>query len=201
MKRIYVSWALLFVLILLLACAAPKPPVGTKECLSGCEAPKWVDNPSKVDTRKEKAFVGVSKNWAMEQSAKSDARLDAYKQAVDATGLYGKRKLTEVKSIIGAATDIFTAGGVSDETTKLKSVGVARGEVKEYHVQHWRRYEEGGVEEYYVIYALFMMPRDAANKFMEDVLRRQRELEQAEEVQANIDRALEKIKELEAEDW
>jgi type IV pilus biogenesis protein CpaD/CtpE len=200
MKKYLVQGMMILLALCLVAGCAAQRKYYTK-CLKGEETPNWVHEIGKQNTKKLKAFCGVSKQYSMEQQARSDARLDAYKQAIDDMGVYGKRKLHEVVSSAGVSTDIIDPAVVSDEMTKLKAIGVAIGRVKEYHVQFWEKVDEGGVRNYYVVYCLYLVPRDAVKKYMESVLKRQAALAKEERDRENINRALEKLKEFEAEDW
>ena len=174
---------------------------GEKKQITGQDKPDWIDNPRKEDTKTTKAFVGVSRQYAMEQQARNDARLNAYVQAIDNMGVYGKRKINQVLSEMGVSTDIVNPGIVQDEMTKLKSEGVAMGDITEWHIEKWQKYEGGRWRDYFAVYCLFSMPREAAQNFMEDVLKRQARAAEAQEEKENLNRALEKMKELEASDW
>ena len=183
-------------------CAGTKPPAeGEKQQLTGFDRPKWIDNPSKEDTKEAKAFVGVSRQYAMEQQARNDARINAYIQAIDNMGVYGKRKIDQVISEVGLSADIINPGVVQDEMTRLKAEGVAVGDVKEWHVEKWQMYMGGEWKTYYAVFCQFLMPREAVKKFMEDVLKKQAQAAEAERDRQNLNRALEKMKELEASDW
>ncbi len=187
---------------LVAGCGGTKPPMeGTKELIAGGDPPKWASNPHKESDKKFKAFVGVSRQYTMESMARNDARLDAFKQAIDDMGVYGERKIYQVVSEMGMSSDIVNPGVVQDELTRLRTRGVATGEIKETHVQHWRKFEGGKWRDYYIVRCLFLVPRDAAKQFMQDVLKAQADAAQAEKDRANLLRAMEKMKQLQAEDW
>ena len=189
-------------LSMFIGCASTKPPMeGQKKQITGMDRPKWIDNPKTEDTKKAKAFTGVSRQYAMEQQARNDSRVNAYVQAIDNMGVYGKRKINQVISEVGVSTDIVNSGIVQDEMTKLKSEGVAVGEVNEWHVEKWQMYEGSRWKDYYIVYSLFMMPREAVKDFMENVLKQQAQAAEAQKEKENLNRALDKMKELEASDW
>jgi hypothetical protein len=201
-KTIAVILTTVFVAGLIAGCASTKPPMeGAKVQLSGGERPSWVDNPNKESDKQNKAFTGVSRQYAMEQQARNDARLNAYIQAIDNMGVYGKRKINQVASEVGVSTDIVNPGIVQDEMTKLKSEGAAMGDVKEWHVEKWQMYEGGRWRDYYIVDCLFIMPREAVKEFMENVLKQQAAAAQVQKEKENINRALDKMKEMEASDW
>lgn len=191
-----------FSFMIITGCGGSKPPMeGTKQLLSGEKIPSWVNNPQKESDKKRKAFVGISRQFAMEQQARNDARLDAYKQAIDDMGAYGERKIYQVVSEMGMSNDIVNPGIVQDEMTRLRSRGIAMGEITEVHVQHWTKYDAGRWRDYYVVRCLFLMPREAVKQFMEDVLKKQADIAEAEKERANLMRAIDKMKEFQAEDW
>lgn len=191
-----------FITGIIAGCAGTKPPMeGQKQQQTGMEKPKWIDNPRKEDTKETKAFVGVSRQYAMEQQARNDARFNAYIQAIDNMGVYGKRKINQVVSEVGMSTDIVNPGIVQDEMTKMKSEGVAVGDVKEWHVEKWQMYEGGRWRDYYIVYSLFLMPREAVKDFMANILKQQSDAAKAQKEKENLNRALEKMRELEASDW
>lgn len=174
---------------------------GSRRQISGGDRPSWVDNPQKESTKEMKAFAGLSRQFAMESDARTDARMNAYIQAIDAAGLQGKRMFDQVASLIGASSDILTPGVVQDEMTRLKGQGVAMGDVKQWHVEQWELLENGALRRYFVVQALFMMPKDAPKQFMENLLKAKAAAEADEQVRQNINRALEKMQEMQSEDW
>ncbi len=201
-KRIVYLLLTVFTVSLIIGCASTKPPMeGTKKLISGGDRPVWVDNPQKESNKENKAFSGISRQYAMEQQARNDARLNAYVQAIDNMGVYGKRKINQVISEVGVSTDIVNSGIVQDEMSKLKSEGVAMGDVNEWHVEKWQMFEGGRWRDYYIVYSLFMMPREAVKDFMESVLKRQAQAAEIQKEKENLNRALDKMKELEASDW
>jgi hypothetical protein len=132
----------------------------------------------------------------MESDARTDARMNAYIQAIDAAGMQGKRMFDQVASQVGASSDILTPGIVQDEMTRLKSQGVALGDVKQWHVEQWELLEQGSVRRYFVVHCLFQMPRDAPKQFMENLLQAKAAAEADAQVRENINRALEKMDQL-----
>jgi hypothetical protein len=190
----------LAVLVVAVGCGKPPEP-GTEKCLKNCDRPGWVNEPDKESTKELKAFAGISHRFSTESDARRDARLEAYKEAVQSMGVYGKMKINQVISSIGGSVDILTPGVVTDEMTKLEAKGPAVGEVKEYNTEYWQKTSEIGPEYFYVTNALFLMPRDAVKEFMKGVLAAEKAQQRDEAVKRNIDRALEKMEELEAIDW
>jgi hypothetical protein len=196
MRAWYRVVTLLLVMGLLGGCAGKMARDGSRRQISGGDRPAWVDNPDKESSKSVKAFAGMSRQYAMESDARTDARMNAYIQAIDAAGMQGKRMFDQVASQVGASSDILTPGIVQDEMTRLKSQGVALGDVKQWHVEQWELLEQGSVRRYFVVHCLFQMPRDAPKQFMENLLQAKAAAEADAQVRENINRALEKMDQL-----
>jgi hypothetical protein len=194
-------WMWLLAALILVGCAGKKLADGQSRLLEAPERPVWVDEPERESNRDYKAYAGVSRQYSMEQQARNDARLNAYIQAIDDMGVYGKRKIQQVASEVGVSTDIVNPGIVQDVMTKMKSEGVALGEVTEWHVLHYEMKDGNRMRPYVVATCLFKMPRTAAQDFMEQVLRQQELAAENEQLRENINRALERMKEMDATDW
>lgn len=196
MKAQFRMVIVMLVVGLLGGCAGNLALDGSRRQISGGERPSWVDNPEKESNKTIKAFAGMSRQYAMESDARTDARMNAYSQAIDAAGMQGKRMFDQVASQVGASSDILTPGIVQDEMTRLKSQGVALGDVKQWHVEQWELMEHGSVRRYFVVHCLFLMPRDAPKQFMENLLQAKAAAETDAQVRENINRALEKMDQL-----
>ncbi len=194
-----VGWML--VLLVLAGCGHKQMLDGGRKLVEGTDPPSWVIQPSKESDEDFKAYSGQSRQYAMEQQARNDARLNAYIQAVDDMGVYGKRKIQQVASEVGVSDDIVNPGIVQDEMTKMKSEGVALGEIEEWHIERWEMMDAGRIKTFYIARCLFKMPRGAAKEFLERVLQQQAAAAESAQQRENINRALEKMKELDASDW
>jgi hypothetical protein len=206
MKNVLRTASIALLCVLLASCGSKQAQMmdGQSRQISGGEQPGWVDDPQSALGKKDtehKAYSGMSRQYAMEQQARTDARMDAYKQAIDDMGMYGKRKILQVLSEVGVTTDIVNQGVVQDEMTKMKSEGGVLGEVSKWHIERWEMLKSGQMKTYYVARCLFKMPRAAAKEFMENVLKRHADAAEAEKERANIHRALEKMKDMDAQDW
>jgi len=202
MRRWKGSLALLLAALVLVGCSGGRKLMeGNRRLVEGGERPAWVDNPQKESTKEVKAFAGLSRQFAMESDARTDARMNAYIQAIDAVGLQGRRMFDQVASLVGASSDILNPGVVQDEMTRLKGQGVAMGEVQEWHVEQWEMLENGALRRYFVVQCLFLMPKDAPKQFMENLLKAQAAAAADADVRQNINRALEKMQEMQDWDW
>ncbi len=172
---------------------------GQRRQVDGGERPAWVDNPDKEISKDVKCFPGLSRQFAMEADARNDARQNAYIQAVESMGIQGKRMFDQVASLVGASDDILTPGVVQDEMTRLKAEGVALGEIKQWHIERWEMVDSGALRQYFVAHCLYQVPRDAAKQFMENLLQTRAAAAEDDKVRENINRALEKMHELQTE--
>ena len=160
------------------------------------KTPGWVDNPEKASTDDERAFVGVSRQRSMEQDAKTDARRDAFKQAVEALGVFVKTRLNEVATQADMSDDIISAGLVSDELTRIETTGITVGQVDEYAVQKFARNVDGETRYYYTVYCRYMVPRDFSQQVMQDILQKQRQQTEDDHERQLLDRAMQKLNEM-----
>ncbi|MCD4829767.1 MAG: hypothetical protein K8R90_10105 [Candidatus Cloacimonetes bacterium] len=195
MNRTLVCLLLATALLLgLAACHKKALAPGEVRQVSMEKTPNWADNPEKASTDDARAFVGVSRQRSMEQDARTDARRDAFKQAVEALGVYVKTKLEEVASQADMSHDIFSAGIVSDEMTRIETAGITSGEVEEYFVQKFLKNVDGELRYYYTVYCRYMVPREYAVEVAMDLLEKQRKAIEDEREQKLLDRAMEKLK-------
>lgn len=194
--------ALLLAAVILVSCAGKgKLMEGQRRQINGDDRPAWIDAPEKESNKDFKVFPGLSRQFAMEADARNDARQNAYIQAVESMGIQGKRMFDQVASLIGASDEILTPGIVQDEMTRLKAEGVALGEMKQWHIERWEMLDNGRLRQYFVAHCLYQVPRDAAKQFMENLLQTRAAAAEDAKVRENINRALEKMKELQSMDW
>ena len=193
---------LLFAVVLVIGCAGTRPPVdGDREQISGGDSPDWVYNPSEESNDDNKAFVGVSQQYAMEQQARSDAERDAFERALMSMGAFGKILVERALSQAGVSTTIVNPGVAENRLSEWRARGAVLGDLTEWHIENWKLFEGGRWRHFYVANCLFLMPRDAARRFAEEVLRQQAEAAQAQEERENLQRALEQMDRLQTDDW
>jgi hypothetical protein len=207
MKSCLKNTSVIFVCMLLVSSCGLKNQSlqnGQSRQIAGGERPEWVNDPSSALGKKDtvhKAYAGMSRQYAMEQQARNDARLNAYFQAIDDMGIYGKRKIAQVTSEIGVSSDIVNPAIVQDELTKLKSEGVALGEIDKWHIERYEKNEGGKRRNFYIAHCLFKVPRSAAEQFIEKVLQKQAAVAESQKQKENINRAIELRKKMDASDW
>jgi hypothetical protein len=188
--------------LLLAACAGTRKPIGYEEKLAGGDEPKWSLSPVSFDSKDAKAFCGTSHNFGSEAEARANALEDARKQIIDAMGTYGKHVIDEVISSVGTASAVLNPGIVRDDATKMVSEATIAARAKEFHVERWSRVVPGGgMEYYYKVYTLVMWGnKDAENAVVESI-KKQSDQAKTEQEKANIQRALDGMKELKSDNW
>ena len=187
---------------LMLGCATTRHTVGYEELVStdgerGC----WITNPSCADTREEKGFTGISHRYKMEVDARNDALKNARQQIIDAAGVHGQRKIYEVISSVGVSSDIINPAVVSDEMTKLVSEAFVQSKAKKWYVEKWKKWIESGPEYSYKVYVLVLISNEDVEEQMKESILKQAEATKDEQIERNINRALELMKRMESKDW
>jgi len=198
------SLFIIFSIIFFLNCSTKTIKPGSEKCLTNCQDPDWVHKPKIKDTSQLKAFVGQSFKHSTERMAIEYAENNAREKVLsDFWGSYGNRKLQTVLSNAGASTGkIISDAVVQDIKQEWKASGIVKGDMVEYHVQKWEKYDQtGGVSYYYVAKVLFMVERTLAKQFLTDALENQKNKSGKEADQKNIDRALEVMNKMKTSDF
>lgn len=173
------GWTVFLLVVTLLACSSKEVlREGSERQISKGERPNWVDNFKKHNTDTQRAVVGVSKNYAMESSARGDAILQAQKEAITLISSSVARHLKEGLASAGADADIVTVGAAQEDVTEVMSKQEFEGEVDQYYVEKWERVESGALKQYYKAYVLMLFPKNLAEisaKKMLDKARQQAE--------------------------
>ncbi len=194
--------ACLLVVGLVIGCAGTKPPMdGDKQQLSKDDRPDWVNEPGKESNKNVKAFAGISRQFAMERDARQDAKITAFGEALTSMGTFGKMLIEQASSNAGIATSIINPGVADNILSEWKAKGGVLGDIPEWHIERWREFSDGRWNEYYVATCLFLMPRDAAKQFAQQILEQQAISEQDAENQKKIQAALEQMERLQTGDW
>ncbi len=201
-----VMWIVCVALFVALAafagCAGNKEMAeGEAVQIEGGSMPSWVQNPEKASTDEEKAFIGVSRQYSMEQDARSDARRDAYRQAVEALGVYVKTKIDEVVSSVDMGNNILAPAVVRDELSRIQASGISIGEPQEYYIQKWQKKSDGSIDYYYLAYCRYMVPREYPKELMQNILNQEKAKLQDQKEQEMIDRALKKMDAMNTDDF
>jgi len=199
MSRRHKLFCLLLATILLLglaACHKKTIAPGEVRQTSMEKTPNWVTSPEKASTKEDRAFIGVSRQRSMEQDARTDARNDAFKQAAEALGVYVKSVLNEVVTQVDMSDDIISSALASDQLTTIQSSGITVGEVKEYYVQKFEKNVDGEIRYYYTAYCRYMVPKDYPQQMLREILDEQYEKTRDEHERMLLERAVEKLDEI-----
>jgi len=199
-RRITGALSLLF--LLLTACAAGGRLLpGQEKQVSGGEKPDWALEPVKEDTKDAKAFCGVSHNLTSEGEAREDALRSAREQIVDAIGVYGEHVLEQVSSSLGSSGGILDPAVVMDNAVRLVSEGQVRTRAREFHIEKWQRLGEAGLEYWYRAYVLVLWQNQDAAEAVQQAVQEAAQAKGDATVKANVDRALERMKTMQSQDW
>ena len=186
-----------FASLLIISCGSQKKLTeGEDRKLSKGDKPDWVYNYKKKNTRDKRAVVGVSKNYAMESSARSDAILQAEKEAITLISSTIARRIKEALSSEGVDEEIVTEAAAKNDITELFSEGVFEGELEEFYIEKWEKMVAGTKKHYYKAYALLLFPKNLAEISAKKILarktkkqmdeKRKRLLEQAQKSVENM---------------
>ncbi len=199
----WLAWMALFIAFTAFwGCAGNKEMAeGEAIQVEGGSMPSWAQTPEKASTDEEKAFIGVSRQHSMEQDARSDARRDAYRQAVEALGVYVKSKIDEVVSSVDMGNNILAPAVVRDEMSRIQASGISVGEPQEYYVQKWKKKSDGKFDYYYIAYCRYMVPKEYPKQLMENILNQEKAKLQDQKEQEMIDRALQKMDQMNTDDF
>lgn len=165
MRKQFLLFGVIFLtaVIVIMGCGSTKQLTeGSEQKLSDGDAPDWALNYQKHNTDSQRAVVGVSKNYAMESSARRDAILQAQKEAITLISSSVARHTKEALSAAGADADIVTEATASNDVTEVISRSEFQGEVKEYYVEKWERMTGGAKKQYYKAYVLLLYPNNLA---------------------------------------
>ena len=186
-----------FASLIIISCGSQKKLTeGEDRKLSKGDKPDWVYNYKKKNTRDKRAVVGVSKNYAMESSARSDAILQAEKEAITLISSTIARRIKEALSSEGVDEEIVTEAAAKNDITELFSEGVFEGELEEFYIEKWEKMVAGTKKHYYKAYALLLFPKNLAEISAKKILarktkkqmdeKRKRLLEQAQKSVENM---------------
>ena len=142
---------------LLAACASR--PWEYEERLDQPKRPKWVDTPSKADNESHKAFAGVSGRYMDEASARADARMRAYEEAVEEIQKTIRLEEDRKRAEEGWQSKIIDPATVAERGTYLLSETQLVSSVEEYYVEPFRLHQGQASRRFYVAHVLIRVPR------------------------------------------
>ena len=183
----------LLAIALAAGCAGPQTFGGERKRVKDPEQPEWVAKASTADTREAKAFVGISNRQAGIPQSREEAEINAYTTAMNFVGLMVERAIRQVTSQTGFSADNrLSAAVLRDATVRLKGNALLRGEVVEYHTEHWETPQDG---DWYETYALFLVPREVLQDAAKEMLNYGKRGRTPEELQS-MERAQEILKDI-----
>ena len=140
--------------------AAPANNMETLIWSSAPERPGWtVNEPETVNG--VVSFVGVSSRYAVEKSARADARRDASATAVKYMGTVAKQKLEIAKASFGLESDVVDPTKAAKELQKEMSVNMARKvKIQKWYIEKWKTPTGTG----YQVFALANVPESVVDE-------------------------------------
>lgn len=190
-----------FVFLLLVSCGSQKIMIdGSERKLSDGNQPDWVVKYKKKNTKTLRAVVGVSKNYAMESSARSDAILQAQKEAITLISSSVARQTKEALASASADADIVNEGTAKNDVTEMLAKEEFQGEVEEYYVEKWERMTGGTLKQYFKAYVLILFPKNLAEISAKKMLAKAKQKE-ADAVKQNQIQKAEELLDKKIFDW
>lgn len=160
----------------------------------GDTIPDWVSNQGASDTDKVRHFTGISRMFATERDARTNALEDARTRIAEYLGTDVKRLVREVTAYVGASSDIQDPGSVSDAATRLASEASVLGTAgRTFYSQRWRR-PDG--QTYWKVYVSVPFQRGQEYDLAINDLKSQLEREKDQKKQRNIEAAINRLEEL-----
>ena len=197
MIKKYLKLTLIFstITLIFVSCSSNKMlQEGQEKLISKGKSPDWTLNYKKKNTKDKRAVVGVSKNYAMESSARSDAILQAQKEAITLISSTITREVREALASQGADADIVTEGAAKNDVTKMFAEGIFEGELEEYYIEKWEKMSGGTTKRYYKAYALVLFPKNLAAISAQKMLAKRKEKEMRDKEANQIKKAEELLK-------
>ncbi|NOZ60164.1 MAG: hypothetical protein GXO74_00635 [Calditrichaeota bacterium] len=187
--------------LFLMSCGSQKMLTeGEERQLTKGNPPEWVNNYKIKNTKEKRAVVGVSKNYAMESSARSDAILQAQKQAITLISSTISRKIKEGLHSEATAAEIVQEGAVKKDLTDLSTEGVFQGEVDQFYIEKYEKMVGGTKKHYYKAYVLLLYPRNLAKISAQKILAMKNQKETDEKNKKLIQKAEELVNQMDF-DW
>ena len=184
------TFLLFFVFSIFFSCGSHQMlKEGTEKKLSKSNRPDWVNNYKKKNTKTQRAVVGVSKNYAMESSARSDAILQAQKEAITLISSSVARHIKEALASESFADDIVDESTVKNDVSEVIAKSEFEGEVEEYYIEKWEKILSGMPKQYYKAYTLILFPKNLAEISAKKSLEKARLVAKTEARQNQIKKA------------
>ena len=117
----------------------------------------------------EDVYVGISKNFSDEATARNDAALDARKQIVNSLGAYVDYDMIEVVLTTGAANQILTGNVFSDEKTRVVAEGLLSVKPAGWYIEKNMQQTESGVAYFYKAHCLINYSKASHQQLMTEM--------------------------------
>ncbi len=148
--------------------------------LSGCAAKQTmqigetklaeaIGDPSIKTASGADVFVGISKNFSVEATARNDAALDARRQIVNSLGALVDYEMVEVVLTTGSSNQILTGNIFSDEKTRIVAEGLLSVKPNGWYIEKQMQQTTRGVEYFYNARCLIRYSKAAHQQLMTEM--------------------------------
>jgi len=163
-KTVVINYFLSIVILIFLGCASTggNAVQDAKVKISNEHRPDWIDNPL------EGQYVGVSKNFSGESSARQDAVNDARKKIIDHLGLRIDRKIVDRMITQGKTDEIISANIIDDATTKMVGQTILKVRAIKYYTERWKIVGNGKTSYYWKTFCLVPFSKENHLSFARD---------------------------------
>jgi hypothetical protein len=118
----------------------------------------------------EGSFIGVSKHYRDEASARNDAALDARKQIIQSLQMNISTEILDQYLIKGESGEILTGETFQDAKTKAVAENILSVKPEGYYVEKWAKGVSTGLEYYYTAWTKINYSREEHNKLVSSVI-------------------------------
>lgn len=160
-KHLTCAW---FVLVLALTGCSSQLRTGESRLIesSGSDSYKLLNEPG--------VFVGVSRRFSDEASARNDAALDARRQIINSLEMEIETALADTLFIHGKGEEILSADVFTHSRTMAAASNILRVAPIGYYVERWLESGSGGVNYYYKAWCPIRYTREDHNRMLEEVV-------------------------------
>ena len=116
-------------------------------------------------------FIGVSKDFVDEASARDDASLHARKQIIQSLEMKLSTEIIDRYLVQGETGDIISGEVFQDAKTKAVAENILRVKPQGFYIEKWMRGTSSGIEYYYKVWTLIRYSRENHNEMVFDLVK------------------------------
>ena len=115
-------------------------------------------------------FIGVSKEFTDETTARDDADFHARKQIIESLGMKLTTEIIDRYLVNGETGEIITGEFWQDRKTKAVATSMIRVKSTGYYIEKWARCTPSGIEYYHRVWSLFKYSQADHNQMISEVV-------------------------------